>query len=305
MKIPIPNAPIHPINSPILNRKKIQWDVLREDLNHPLIMGNKFRKLKYNLIQAQKEGSKTLLTFGGAYSNHILATAAAAHSFGFNSVGIIRGEELANKTLNPTLKQAQSLGMKLEFVSRENYRIKHTKDFLNQYQQKFEKAYILPEGGTNELAVKGSEEILSPATSSYDFITVAVGTAGTISGIIRAANEQQKILGFPALKDSNFLHNEIKKYTLRLNYDFINAFHFGGYAKINLELITFVNRFWKEHQIPIEPIYTGKMFWGINQMITENYFPQGSRILSVHSGGLQGIAGINQRLKNIKIEVEI
>lgn len=294
-QIHIPSCPIQTV----YEKNNIQLDILREDLNHPLIQGNKFRKLKYNLIQAKAQNHDTLLTFGGAFSNHIHATAAAGRAFGFQTIGVIRGEELRNKKLNHTLQQVQDFGMKFKFVSREDYRQKHSEIFLNQLKTDFPNAYILPEGGTNELAVKGCEEILDERTQSYDFICAAVGTAGTISGIIKASEKNQKILGFPALKNADFLKNEILKYTDKTNYEIINAYHFDGYAKFSHELITFVNDFYAKTQIPLEPVYTGKMFFGLYDLIQKGYFEKGATILIIHSGGLQGIKGFNEMHGNL------
>lgn len=300
LKINIPSSPIQTV----FNKKGVQLDVLREDLNHPLIQGNKFRKLKYNLIQAKESGCDTLLTFGGAFSNHIHATAAAGKAFGFKTVGVIRGEELQHKKFNPTLQQAQDFGMEFKFISRKDYRRKNEEVFLNILKNEFPTAYILPEGGTNELAIQGCEEILDERTKVYDFICSPIGTAGTISGMIKASENHQKIIGFPALKGADFLQDEIKKYTDKINYEFVNVYHFGGYAKFSDELITFVNNFYAETKIPLEPVYTGKMFFGLNDMIQNEYFSKGSKILAIHTGGLQGIVGFNETHKNI-LNVEL
>lgn len=299
LKINIPQSPIQTV----FNKNGVQLDVLREDLNHPLIQGNKFRKLKYNLIQAKESGCDTLLTFGGAFSNHIHATAAAGKAFGFKTVGVIRGEELQYKKLNLTLQQAQYFGMEFKFISRKDYRDKNEIAFISALKNEFPTAYILPEGGTNEFAVKGCKEILDERTRTYDFICLPIGTAGTISGVICSSEMHQKILGFPALKDAGFLQDEIKKYTDKINYEFINTYHFGGYAKFSDELITFVNDFYTEIKIPLDPVYTGKMFFGLNDMIQNEYFSKGSKILAIHTGGLQGIIGFNETYKNIlKVE---
>lgn len=294
-KIDIPTCPIQSL----ISNDYIQLDILREDLNHALIQGNKFRKLKYNLIEASNQGLDTLLTFGGAYSNHIHATAAAGKAFGFETIGIIRGEELAFQELNATLQEAYDFGMKFKFVTRNDYRQKHTETFITQLKKQFSEAYILPEGGTNLLAVKGCEEILDHRTVDYDYICLPMGTAGTISGVIRSANPQQKVLGFPALKNASFLKDEIEKFTSKMNYELINAYHFGGYAKFSAELVNFVNYFNQEFQILLDPIYNAKMMFGIMDLIQQQYFPQGSRVLAIHTGGLQGIKGFNERNDNI------
>jgi len=278
--------------------KDVELHTLREDEIHPTISGNKFRKLKYNLELFSKGNYEALLTFGGAYSNHISAVAAAGKEFGFKTIGIIRGEELIHKIdQNPTLTFARNCGMELHFISRENYRKKNENEFIQNLKSQFGKIYVLPEGGTNELAVKGCEEILNEKTSKFDFISCAIGTGGTISGLINSAEKHQKILGFPALKDSDFLKNEINKFTSRSNWELIPEFHFGGYAKVNRELLDFINDFKQQFDVNLEPIYTGKMIFGILELIKNDYFPQGSKILAVHTGGLQGIEGMNQKLK--------
>lgn len=275
----------------------ISLTIKREDLLHPVVSGNKFRKLKYNLLQAKAENKKTLLTFGGAFSNHIAAVAFAAQGQGLQSIGIIRGDELGDKIeSNPTLQFAQECGMQLEFVSREDYRLKKEPSFLKNLEQQFGDFYLVPEGGTNALAIKGCQEILTPEDSSFDYICCAVGTGGTISGIINSALPHQKVLGFPALK-GDFLQDEIRIFVQNENWELITDYHFGGYGKVNEDLIHFINQFYIENQIPLDPVYTGKMVFGVMDLIQKNYFPAHSNILLIHTGGLQGIFGMNAKLK--------
>jgi 1-aminocyclopropane-1-carboxylate deaminase len=272
--------------------------IKREDLIHPFVSGNKFRKLKYNLLQAKAENQSTLLTFGGAYSNHIAAVAYAGKENGFQTIGIIRGDELADKIAsNPTLKFAQECGMQFEFVSREAYRLKTEAAFLEQLKHKFGSFYLVPEGGTNALAVKGCEEILTQEDGVFDYVACAIGTGGTISGIINSALPHQKILGFPALK-GDFLQDEIRNFVQNDNWELILDYHFGGYGKVNSDLVDFINRFLEKTKIPLDPIYTGKMVFGVVDLIEKNYFPENSKILVIHTGGLQGIQGMNLKLKN-------
>jgi 1-aminocyclopropane-1-carboxylate deaminase len=271
--------------------------IKREDLLHPYVSGNKFRKLKYNLVQAKRENKQTLLTFGGAFSNHILAVAAAGKAQGFKTIGIIRGEELKDKIAeNPTLKKAQDLGMVFEFVDREIFREKSSPKFIQQLAEKFEYFYLIPEGGTNDLAVKGCEEILTATDEEFDYICCAVGTGGTISGLINCSKYSQQVLGFPALKGDLF-REDICKFVSKSNWDLIADYHFGGYAKVSEELILFINDFYQKHKVPLDPIYTGKMLFGVMDLINKNYFPENSKILVIHTGGLQGIAGMNNLLK--------
>jgi 1-aminocyclopropane-1-carboxylate deaminase len=287
---------------PILEEKKVELFIKREDLIHPFVSGNKFRKLKYNLQEAKKLKKKALFTYGGAFSNHIVATAVAGKIAGFKTFGIIRGDELGKKleeTLeeNATLREAHNNGMKFQFVSREQYRQKSSFGFVEKMKNKWGDFYVIPEGGTNCLAVDGCEEILTKEDSEFNYICSAVGTGGTISGLINASKKNQKIIGFPALK-GNFLSEEIKKYVGRKkNWSLQKAYHFGGYAKHDEELITFINNFTAETGVLLDPVYTGKMLFGILDLIKKDEFTEGSKILAIHTGGIQGIAGVNQILE--------
>jgi 1-aminocyclopropane-1-carboxylate deaminase len=304
----------------------ISLEIKREDLLHPFISGNKFRKLKYNLLQAKAENQETVLTFGGAYSNHIAAVAYAGKEKGFKTIGVIRGDELGDRIAgNSTLQFAQECGMQFEFVTREAYRLKTDPDFITDLKNKFGSFYLVPEGGTNEYAVKGCEEILTEEDAKFDYVCCAVGTGGTISGIINSALLHQKILGFPALK-GDFLKDEIRKFAAsethnkkdfssdkiekrvpdnqnlnifaEENWELITDYHFGGYGKVNEELIQFINQFYKQTQVPLDPIYTGKMVFGVIDLIQKGCFPHNSKILLIHTGGLQGIQGMNALLKS-------
>ena len=282
---------------PLNNDDNIQLYLKREDLIHPFVSGNKFRKLKYNIEYAKQQKINTILTFGGAYSNHIAATAYACKENNFKSIGVIRGEELHDKVLsNPTLSFARSCGMQFLFISREDYRTKTQAHFIEKLKSSFGDFYLIAEGGTNALAVKGCEEILNTDDEIYDYIATCVGTGGTISGLINASKPHQNVLGFSALK-GDFLKEDIRKFATKENWKLITDNHFGGYGKIKPELITFINTFKKENHIPLDPIYTGKMMFGIFDMIKKGYFPKDSKILAIHTGGLQGIAGMNIELK--------
>ena len=285
------------IELPLLSEKKIKLSVLREDLIHPEISGNKFRKLKYNIAEAKQLGYKKILTFGGAFSNHIAATAAAGKLNGLEVLGIIRGEEIEKLIPeNPTLRFAQNEGMKFKFISREAYRLKDTEEFINQLKSEYSDYYIIPEGGTNDLAIQGCNEILYDDCFDFDYVTTAIGTAGTISGIINSTTDNQTVLGFPALKTEHF-DEEIRKLTKKTNYSIIDNYHFGGYGKVSEELINFINYFKKTTSIPLDPIYTGKMLFGILDLIQNDYFEENTSILAIHTGGLQGIEGMNKLLK--------
>jgi 1-aminocyclopropane-1-carboxylate deaminase len=275
----------------------IQLVLKREDQIHPIISGNKFRKLKYNLEEAKLKGFKTLLTLGGAFSNHIAAVAEVGKQFGFKTIGVISGEELVDKIEeNPTLKLAQQAGMNFKFVTREAYRNKSSKQFIEGLKQEFGDFYLIPEGGTNDLAIKGCKEILSELDKDFNYICCSVGTGGTISGLINCSKPSQQILGFSALK-GDFLKEDIGKFVEKKNWQLITDYHFGGYAKINEELISFINEFKSNFQIPLDPIYTGKMMYGIFDLMEKRFFQHGSKILVIHTGGLQGIEGMNKKLK--------
>ena len=287
------------INLPFPN--EITLHIKREDLIHPFISGNKFRKLKYNLLQAKADGKSKLITFGGAFSNHIAAVAYAGKENNLETVGIIRGDELESKiSENPTLTFAQNCGMKLEFITREAYRNKTTPSFIEKLKEHYGDFYLVPEGGTNSLAVKGCEEILTSEDTDFTHICCSIGTGGTISGLINSAKANQKIIGFPALK-GDFLSDDIRKFVAKSNWELQLDYHFGGYAKINEELIRFINDFYTQTNIPLDPTYTGKMMFGIVDLINKGYFPKGSKILAIHTGGLQGIVGMNRKLENKKL----
>ncbi|MBF8458342.1 pyridoxal-phosphate dependent enzyme [Kaistella sp. G5-32] len=292
MKIPTISIPI----TQILLQKNIQLFLKREDLIHPQISGNKYWKLFYNInfYLDQNPANPFLITFGGAFSNHIAATAALGNEFQLKTMGIIRGEELRNKWQeNPTLKLAHENGMEFRFVSREEYR---DKDSLRQLLQKeFPEALIIPEGGTNELAVEGIQFMLNSDTKSFDYLCTAVGTGGTIAGISKFAEENQQVLGFKVVDDDS-LYNKVLAFSKRNNFKLLEA-HDGGYGKISDENIRFINDIKEGHRIQLDPIYTGKMMMRIFEMIENNYFPEGSNILAFHTGGLQGIFGANEMLK--------
>ena len=290
-------------------QKNVQLFLKREDLIHPNISGNKYWKLFYNINNYLNENPENpfIITFGGAYSNHIAATAAVGKEFHLKTLGVIRGEELENKWQeNPTLKLAHENGMNFRFVTREQYR---NKEILTQILQKeFPEALIIPEGGTNELAVEGIQYMLNSDTESFDYLCTAVGTGGTIAGISKFAEENQQVFGFKVVDDIS-LNEKVSELSKRNNFKLIEA-HDGGYGKISDENIRFMNDFKENFGIQLDPIYTGKMIRKIFQMIDENEFPEGSSILAFHTGGLQGIFGANQMLKKqnrelINLEIKI
>ena len=302
--------PLQTIADPWLANQRMHLSILRLDQIHPTVSGNKWFKLKYNLRQARTEQHHTLLTVGGAYSNHLYATAAAGRAYGFGTVGVVRGE--AHATLNPTLQFCQDQGMQLHYVSREAFRHRDKADFRKALQQEFGRFYFLPEGGSNALAVRGCTEIISTA-SSFDYVACCVGTGGTLAGIVTSTKGNTRVLGFSALKEGTFLADEVDRLTRAHNggvydhYRLIHDYHFGGYARVTPVLIDFINAFYRTTGIPLEPIYTGKMLYGLYDQIKQGAFPKESHILVVHSGGLVGIAGFNQRYskKNLRILTDL
>jgi 1-aminocyclopropane-1-carboxylate deaminase/D-cysteine desulfhydrase-like pyridoxal-dependent ACC family enzyme len=291
-------SPIQEVKMPLLDNKGIQLFIKREDLIHPEISGNKWRKLKYNLLEAKRQQQKTLLTFGGAYSNHIAATAAAGHYFGFDTVGIIRGE--FTHPLNPTLSLATNYGMKLIYLDRNSYRNANRRELATQlYPQAH---YFIPEGGTNIFALKGCQEIVEESMNQIqtpDYYVLACGTGGTLAGVIQALNGESKVIGFSALK-GDFLVREVQQLLGNQRYDnwSINTeFHFGGYAKSTLPLIQFIHQFYDKHRILLEPIYTSKALFGLLQLIERKEIKENTTILFIHTGGIQSIIGFNQNTK--------
>mgnify|MGYP001494617344 CR=1 FL=1 len=280
------------ISLPILKDKEINLYIKRLDLVHQHVSGNKWYKLKYNIIEAKSQLKDTLLTFGGAYSNHLAATSFAAKLNGFKSIGIIRGEK--NHQLNPTLIFAKSNGMDLHYLSRSDYRKKHTEELILKLNKKFGDFYLIPEGGLNAQAIQGASEILEK-NDVQDFICCAVGTGATMTGIINSSSANQNIIGFPVVKDFERLENIVKEYSNKRNFKFINNYLCGGYAKITNKLVDFIVDFNIIHKIPLDAVYTGKMMMGILDLVNKDYFPKRSNILVIHSGGLQGNQGMNNR----------
>lgn len=284
------------------NPNNVQLHLQRDDKLHPVVSGNKWRKLKYNLIEAKKKGYDTLLTFGGAYSNHIHAAAGAAQEFGLKSIGVIRGEE--HLPLNPTLQDAQNMGMQFRYMDRSTYREKHEDHVIDMLRKEFGTFYLVPEGGTNELALQGAAEIVANSADGYDYYCSACGTAGTVTGMIIGLNGNSRVIGFSVLK-GDFHQIEVNKWlditrnSNLTNWEINTQYHFGGYAKFDWRLVRFINELKNVQNIQLDPVYTGKMMYGVFDLISEGYFPPESKILAIHTGGLQGIIGFNQRFNNL------
>ena len=286
-KIPIVEIPIE---------SKVRLFIKREDLTHPEISGNKYWKMFYNVKKyLEKEVSeRKIITFGGAFSNHIAAAAALGNEFGIKTLGVIRGNELEDSWQeNPTLFSAHQNGMSFRFVTRETYRYKER--LMAELQEEFPESLVVPEGGTNENAVEGIQYMLTDETNDFDYICSAVGTGGTVSGLSKFAQPHQKVIGFKAVKD-NSLENRIKNLSKKDNFTLVDASD-GGFGKITDENVRFINEFYQYFGIVLEPVYTGKMLRKIFEMIADDYFPANSKILAFHTGGLQGIVGANEMLK--------
>ena len=264
-----------------IQSQNIRADVLRLDLIHPLISGNKWFKLKYHLLDAINHGYTTMLSFGGAYSNHILAMASATHECGMKSIGIIRGENVSK--LSHTLALAQKLGMHLEFISRAEFKKIKDAHFLENLKRQFKDAYFVPEGGAGPLGIKGSKEIwMEIKQNDYTHILCDIGTGTMFQGLMESAKLGQKIIGIIVLKGIEEEYQDTNGATV------ITDYHFGGYAKKNTALIQFMNHFFEKTGIPTDFVYTGKLFYAAMDLIKKKYFPVQSKLLIVHSGGLQG-----------------
>lgn len=284
-------TPIQEIaDHPLIQKAGVRLLIKREDLNHPLVSGNKWWKLKYNLEAASDKGHDSLLTFGGARSNHIYATAAAAYELGFKCIGVIRGEETL--PLNPTLRFAVDHGMKLHYVSRRDYRKKETITFIKELEQKFGPFYLIPEGGTNALAMKGCASFGALLNDiPADYICLPVGTGGTMAGLIPATTSNRKVIGFSVLRNAGFLRSIIEQNTGTAHSDrwqLMTEYDYGGYAKRNKTVGKFMEDFYLHTGIPLDFIYTGKMMCAVLDLLEKGFFERGKTILVLHTGGLQG-----------------
>jgi 1-aminocyclopropane-1-carboxylate deaminase len=292
------DLPVHPdkittdpLNLPWLRGKKLQAWVLRLDKMHPEISGNKWFKLKYYLAEAANTHKKMLISFGGPYSNHIVALACAAHNHGFASAGVIRGERPA--VLSPSLSTAMRYGMTLEFLPRLIYQDKDKAEFLDPLHAKFPDALIIPEGGAGDAGTRGAEEILSCTDKTvFTHLCCAVGTGTTLAGLINASAPRQQITGISVLKGTRGLEPldtaRIREQEKLSRVRIIHDYHFGGYARKTDVLLDFMNALYSASGIPTDFVYTGKLFYAIADLARNNYFPDNSRILIIHSGGLQG-----------------
>lgn len=292
-------APIEALPGP-WDKAGISVSVKREDLLHPGVSGNKWRKLIGNLRAARDAAMETLLTFGGAYSNHIYATAAAAQEAGFRSVGVIRGEE--HLPLNPTLQFAQEAGMRLHYMDRSTYRQKEGTEVVIQLRQEFGDFYLIPEGGSNALALEGLREMMEEIQEDFDYILCACGTGCTLAGVVSALPVSMQAIGVPALKGGDFLYADAARLAgmdevgFRRKATLWTDAHHGGYAKTSPELIRFMQELYKDTGLKTDPIYTGKVLYALAARAEAGYFKPGDKVLFIHTGGLQGLAGMEERI---------
>lgn len=288
--VDLTKAVVQPLSGDLLKEKNVSMDVLRLDRIHPVIAGNKWFKLKYHIREALQQNKKGILTFGGAWSNHLVATALACRQAGLASIGIVRGEQPA--VLSDTLQEAQQYNMQLQFISRAAY--SREADIIPALQKKFPGYYIVPQGGQSHLGVLGAAEIVQLAQiESYSHISCATGTGTMLAGLTHAALPHQQVIGICCLKlpsdENNSLNTFVKPYAANLkNYTIFYDYHFGGYARKTGELIHFMNTIYQQHDLPTDFVYTSKLLFGMMHLVQTNYFRSGSRILMVHSGGLQG-----------------
>ncbi|MDB5031509.1 pyridoxal-phosphate dependent enzyme [Mucilaginibacter sp.] len=286
-------SPVHQIQDKLFDEQGLKVFIKRDDLIHPVISGNKWRKLKYLLKQAQTENKTHLITFGGAYSNHLLAVAAAAARFGFKSTGFVRGEQVSNDTLF----LCRLHGMNLIFTDRESYRDKSS--LFDKHFADDRKAFFIDEGGASVLAAKGCSELVDELTDPYNHIFCACGTGTTAAGIINGLSANHlptRFHGIPVLKNGGFLRQDVNAFlTEPADYQLHTEYHFGGYGKVDEQLIEFVRQFVASTGILIEPVYTGKMLYALYDLAGKKYFESGSRILAIHTGGIWGLLGMKDK----------
>lgn len=288
------------IEHPIFKQKKLNVFIKRDDLIHPIISGNKWRKLKHNLLQAKIQNQQTIISFGGAFSNHIHALAYACKVNNFNCIGIIRGEQKYQD--NFTLSWARHWGMQLKFVDRKTYKLRTDNNYLQDLMLQYPHAMIIPEGGSNTLALEGVGDVITELANQvdYDYLLTPVGSGGTLAGLIKADNNKHKILGIAVLKQQGYLADEVnallsKDHGRFDNWQILNDFHYGGYGKYKTEDANRILEFINSTGIPLDPVYSGKMVLALFDLIVQDYFPENSRIVLLHTGGIQGLGGMAER----------
>lgn len=290
MFFPIPELIIENLSGDLFIERQVRVQVIRLDKIHPIVSGNKLFKLHYFLKSVLKSSFNGMLTFGGAHSNHLVATSYLCMQAGLNSVGIVRGSDCA--VLPHALQDCKSYGMKLKFISRNEYNSKEEGDFLAALKLEFGNYLIVPEGGYHPVGAKGAARITDLIESDVTHICCAIGTATTLSGLLLSAKKNQQVIGVPVLKGLNDLHKRVSFLTNNDMFfqqiQILDEYHFGGYAKKTPELIDFMNAFYQQHSIPTDFVYTGKMMFAVMNKIACGFFPKGSKIACIHTGGLQG-----------------
>lgn len=291
------NVVIQPINKFWYENKVAALDMLRLDLLHPVVSGNKWFKLRLNMKYALEAGYKTIITSGGGWSNHLVATAFAAKIFGLKAIGVVRGRY---DVLTPTLEACIADGMELIFVSQEDYKNRHEPGWARNLVAHFDEVFMIPEGGANEWGRKGAGLISRFINNSYTYVVVAVGSGTTLIGLRNQLDVEQRLLGFAPMKQGAYLNEYIAEHLLpekNRNWQLFDNWHFGGFGKWNNELLAFMNDFYKINKIPLDIVYTSKMMYGIREMLMNNDFSSHERILCIHSGGLQGNLSVKSHLR--------
>ena len=289
-------AVIQPLNKFWYQNKVAAMDMLRLDLLHPVVSGNKWYKLRLNLKHALEEGFKTIVTYGGGFSNHLIATAFAAKKFGLKSVGIVRGRY---EVLTPTLEACQAEGMELIFVTREDYKNKNEPQWERKLVAQFDEIMLIPEGGANEWGRAGAGLLDRFVKDDYTHVAVSVGTGTTLIGLRNKIKESQQVMGFAPMKKGAYLEEYITGHIERGmagNWQLFDEWHFGGFGKWNKELLHFMNDFYKDNKIPLDVVYTSKMMYGLRELLDRNFFSSCDRVLCIHSGGLQGNVSVKSEL---------
>ena len=289
-----PQIPLQTLSTGWLQQAGVRLDVLRCDLLDPLLSGNKFFKLKYNLQAAKASGTDTMLSFGGPWSNHLHALAAAGQRYGMNTIGVVRGEATAQ--LNPCLQEMRRMGMHLHFVSRSDYRRKDTPEFFAELNLLFGDCYLIPEGGANLAGILGCQELAQAIPpDTYTALLLACGTGTTLTGLVTAMTTP--VIGIQVLKGSGYLQKQVTamlakfKLQSRAEWQMLDTYHCGAYARSNFRLQHFMQSLTATTDLPLEPVYSGKLFLAVHDLVTRNAFPAGSRLLAIHGGGLQGARG--------------
>lgn len=296
----VPMSPVSQIHHPLFNQHQIAVYVKRDDLIHPVISGNKWRKLEANIAEAKASGAKGIISFGGSYSNHIHALAYACYQQQIPVIGFIRGEP--SYADNYTLSWAKHWRMKLVFVDRQTYRLRDNLEYLTQLQNKYPNHLIIPEGGSNSLALKGVAKIIMELEhqQAFDSLLLPLGSGGTLAGLINADNNQHQILAINVLKGANYLYQQVKSllpkhYNDEDKWQIVSGYHCGGYAKFSSDDLAQIQEISAITGIPLEPVYSGKMMLALFDLIKKGYFPKGHKIMLLHTGGLQGLGGMLER----------